>query len=263
MLAADPVHDLQRALAGPAAGGAGHEGDELLGLVRAGADVERLDRQARVADPGVAVVPVALAADGLGQRRGGRRDDRAGRPVGESLEHPRAEAHEILVRALVDVVLGLPGAPGLDRVLDPLGDLVGPGVGSGGSATLRPAPSAARTRPARPRQTRERGAHGRVVDLDAARPARTAIRFGPPKVRPPPSSCRNSGRTRPYSGRGASSSSSSTVARDALDAAQHLVRSVEAEVVAALALGEGHRVEQAHVPVSVVKVVSITSVPGR
>ena len=66
VLTADAVHDLQRALAGSAAGRAGHEGDELLGLVRAGADVERLDRQAGVADPGEAVVPVALTAHRLG-----------------------------------------------------------------------------------------------------------------------------------------------------------------------------------------------------
>ena len=79
VLAADPVHDLQRALARPSAGRAGHERDEVLGLVRAGADVQRLERQAGVADPGVAVVPVALAADRLGQRGGRRGDDRAGR----------------------------------------------------------------------------------------------------------------------------------------------------------------------------------------
>ena len=118
VLAADPVHDLQRALAGAAAGGARHERDELLGLVRAGADVERLEREARVADPGEAVVPVALAADRLGQRGGGRGDDRAGRAVGEALQDARAVAHEVAVRALVDVVLGLPRAPRLDGVVD-------------------------------------------------------------------------------------------------------------------------------------------------
>ena len=91
VLAADPVHDLQRALARPAAGRARHERDELLRLVGAGADVERLEREARVADPREAVVPVALAADGLGQRGGRRRDDRAGRAVGQPLEHARAE----------------------------------------------------------------------------------------------------------------------------------------------------------------------------
>ena len=42
-------------------------------------------------------------------------------------------------------------------------------------------------------------------------PARTTIWFGPPNVRPPPSIWRKRGRTSPYSGRGASSMTSSTV----------------------------------------------------
>ena len=44
-----------------------------LGLVRAGGHPQRLHGEAGVAHPGVAVVPVALAADALGQRRGRRR----------------------------------------------------------------------------------------------------------------------------------------------------------------------------------------------
>jgi hypothetical protein len=39
VLAADPVHDLERTLAGAPAGRAGHERDELLRLVRACSDV--------------------------------------------------------------------------------------------------------------------------------------------------------------------------------------------------------------------------------
>src|SRR5215211_1828887 len=131
VLAADPVHDLERALAGPAARGARHEGDELLHLVRAGADVERLDREARVPDPGEAVVPVALAAHGLRQRGRGGRHDGPGRAVGEPLEHARAQAYELLARALVDVVLGLPRAPGLGRVPYPVEDLIGRRRGRG------------------------------------------------------------------------------------------------------------------------------------
>ena len=46
--------------------------------------------------------------------------------------------------------------------------------------------------------------------MKAGTPADTAIWLGPPKVRPPSSSMRNSGRTSPYSGRGASSICSST-----------------------------------------------------
>ena len=50
-LTPDPVHDLDRLAVHVAAGGAGHEGEEVLRLVRAGADVERLQGEARVADP--------------------------------------------------------------------------------------------------------------------------------------------------------------------------------------------------------------------
>src|SRR6516225_701257 len=48
VLAGDPVHDLQRSLAGSSPGRARHERDELLRFVRAGADVQRLQGQARV-----------------------------------------------------------------------------------------------------------------------------------------------------------------------------------------------------------------------
>ena len=86
VLAGDPVHDLERPLGRRgAACRAGHERHEVLRLVGAGADVEGLERQRRVADPGEAVVPVALTADALRESRGGRRDHGAGRAVGEAL----------------------------------------------------------------------------------------------------------------------------------------------------------------------------------
>src|SRR5207248_796082 len=86
------------------------------------ADVERLDGQTGVADPRVAVIPVALAADRLRQRGGRGGDDRAGGTIGEALQHPRAEAHELAMGTLVDVVLLLPRAPPRDRVGKALGD---------------------------------------------------------------------------------------------------------------------------------------------
>ena len=176
MLAADPVHDLERAVLDPPAGGARHERDEVLGLVGARADVQRLEREARVPDPRVAVVPVALAADVLGQRRGGRGDDRARGPVRQALQHPRAEPHEVAVRALVDVVLGLPRAPGLGRVGDPRRRPVGRRRLA--SATPRPAPSAARSR-ALALGERECRAHRRVRDRRPGRDARDGDLTGP------------------------------------------------------------------------------------
>ena len=95
--AVDPVHDLELGVdARPPA-------DEVMKDTNSSAssehdaDVERLHREARVADPGVAVVPVALAALGLGQAGGRRGDDGAGGPVGQPLQDPRAEADEVAV----------------------------------------------------------------------------------------------------------------------------------------------------------------------
>ncbi len=85
--AVDPVHDLQRAVL--VAFEVGDELHELVGLPVEVEEVQRLERERRVADPGVAVVPVALPARRLGQRRGQRRDRRAGRHVREPLDRER------------------------------------------------------------------------------------------------------------------------------------------------------------------------------
>ena len=78
-LAADAEHDLQ-VVAPPQLGRRRrrHEVEELVGLVGAGGHPQRLQREAGVADPRVAVVPVARAARRLGQR-GGRRGARSRR----------------------------------------------------------------------------------------------------------------------------------------------------------------------------------------
>ena len=192
MLAADPVHDLERALAGPAAGRAGHERDELLGLVGAGADVERLDRQARVADPGEAVVPVALAADRLGQRGRRRGHDRAGRPVAQALQHARAHADELAVRPVVDVVLRLPGAPA-SAVSAIRSATSSAGGRHAERAATRAAPTASRSRAAPlsdlegPRMVESSSSSG-TAERILTRPA--------PNVRAPPSSSLISGHDR-------------------------------------------------------------------
>ena len=73
--------------------------EERLGLARAAELQEGLERECRVAHPAEAVVPVALAADLLGQRGGRRRRDRAGGRVEEQLERQRAADHGIAPRA--------------------------------------------------------------------------------------------------------------------------------------------------------------------
>ena len=86
-LAADAVHDLEVLVA---ARHVGDEREEVDGLPVEPERVHRPQRERRVADPGVAVVVVAVAARGLGQRRAAGGGDRAGRRVGQPLERQRA-----------------------------------------------------------------------------------------------------------------------------------------------------------------------------
>ena len=85
--AVDPVHDLQPAVA--VGLDVGDELHELVGLPVEPEQVQRLQRERRVAHPRVAVVPVALAPRRLGQRGRQRRDERARRHVGQALDRQR------------------------------------------------------------------------------------------------------------------------------------------------------------------------------
>ena len=103
--AVDGVHHLQ------VLGVAGHRAQQpvapqrgLLGV--AGRD-QRLERQRGVAQPAVAVVPVALAAEVLGQRRGRRGDDAAGPLVGEQPQGDERADHDVGV-GYVDPALRRP-----------------------------------------------------------------------------------------------------------------------------------------------------------
>ena len=91
-LAVDAVHDLELALLG--LGHVGYEVEEVVGLPVEAQGVEAPERERGVPDPGVAVVPVALPARRLRQRRGGRGDHGAGGRVGEALERQRAALEE-------------------------------------------------------------------------------------------------------------------------------------------------------------------------
>ena len=92
----DPVHDLHRAV------GVGLEVgdvlDELLGLPVEVEPVQRLQGERGVAHPGVAVVPVALAAGRLGQRCRGRGDRRARRHVRQALDREHAARDRLAER---------------------------------------------------------------------------------------------------------------------------------------------------------------------
>ena len=131
--AVDPVHDLQRPVLGRL--DVGDELHELVGLPVEVEPVQRLQRERRVAHPRVAVVPVALAARRLGQRRRERGHRRAGRHVGEALDRERRALDRIAEAVVGDAGPAEPGAPEADRRGDPrvglvdvlrCGELLGP-----------------------------------------------------------------------------------------------------------------------------------------
>ena len=116
--AVDPVHDLQRpAFAGVLGGAVTQPHPERRGLLDVAQAQQRVDGERTVPNPGVAVVPVPLAALLLGQPGGRRGDQRAGRGVGHQLErHGRAGDH-LPPPSLV-------GRPGQPRAPEP-GGIVG------------------------------------------------------------------------------------------------------------------------------------------
>ena len=93
----DPVHDVERAAraAGMLADPIAQPHPELLRLLDEPDAQQRAHRERGIADPGVAVVPVALAADLLGQRRRRRRDQPPGRGVRHQLEGDRRAVHHL------------------------------------------------------------------------------------------------------------------------------------------------------------------------
>ena len=137
--AVDPVHDLQRAVLGRF--DVGHELHELVGLPVEVQPVQRLQRERRVAHPGVAVVPVALPARRLRQRRRQRGDRRAGGHVGQALDRECRALDRVPVAMVGNPGATQPRAPEACRVGDPrrrivdVGrrrELLGPGEGAEG-----------------------------------------------------------------------------------------------------------------------------------
>ena len=134
LLAADPVHDLKLRIA---RADRLHEGHEVRRLVVEAERVEGPEGEGGVADPGVAVVPVADAAGRLGERGRQRRDHAARRRVHQPLQ---GEGRALELRA--PPVVGEPAAPqplapALRGLLEQLLGLVDVGGHVGGVA--RPA----------------------------------------------------------------------------------------------------------------------------
>ena len=97
---------------------------ERAGLVGVAEPHEGVERERRVADPGVAVVPVAHAADLLGQAEGGRGDDRAVLLRDEQLQRQRGAVDHLAPAALVAAAAD-PVAPEVHGLLEALGHVVG------------------------------------------------------------------------------------------------------------------------------------------
>ena len=113
----DPVHDLQRPVLGRL--DVGDELHELVGLPVEVEPVQRLQREGRVAHPRVAVVPVALPAGGLGQRRRQRGHGRPGRHVRQPLDRERRALDRLAEAVVRDPGAPEPVAPEAGRCRDP------------------------------------------------------------------------------------------------------------------------------------------------
>ena len=127
--AIDAVEDQRVALFGAHAGQPAHE---RIGLVAVADGVQRVEGERCVAQPGEAVVPVALAADRFRQRGGWGGDDGARGVVREQLEGDRAAHDEVAVAAVVGVG-GIPLLPEGDRAVHP-----GVGILEGHGAVVMP-----------------------------------------------------------------------------------------------------------------------------
>ena len=122
LLAADPVHDLELGLL--VVGHVGDEVEEVVGLLVEAERVQRPQHERGVADPGEAVVPVAVATRRLGQRGGARGDDRARGGVRQALERECAALQIGAPRVVGERAVLEPLLPEVARSRQPLGRLV-------------------------------------------------------------------------------------------------------------------------------------------
>ncbi len=135
------------------------ERDVVVGLPLEAEGVQAPQRERGVAHPGVAVVPVALAAGRLGQRGGGRGGDRAGGRERQALERQRA-AGQVAAPAVVGEAAA--GQPVLPVVRGPHQPPVGVRVGHRhvtvppGQHAKRVSPSFSSVRPLAPDPSRPR-----------------------------------------------------------------------------------------------------------
>ena len=115
LLAAHPVHDLQRAVL--VALEVGDVLDEVVGLPVQAERVQPPQREGRVAHPAEAVVPVAFAAGRLRQRGRRRGDERPRRHEREPLQRERRALQVVAPRMVGVVAVGEPVAPEMGRAV--------------------------------------------------------------------------------------------------------------------------------------------------
>ena len=131
-LAANAIHHLKwMALIVVRAGHVGDEREEVVGLAVQAQRVEAPERECRVSDPGVAVVPIAFALRGFRQRRGARRQQRSGRRVGQPLQRQRAALQvrpPRVIREVADVDPLPPAFAGRPHLVDGLVVRLGRGM---------------------------------------------------------------------------------------------------------------------------------------
>ena len=118
--AVDAVHDLQGAKTGSFDSALLQPAHEVLGLARHSQAQEGVQSKRRVADPGVAVVPVAHPADLFGKAARRCRDDRPGRREGQQLQH-QGRAVDHLAPAAIVAALAQPAPPELEGLRQQLG----------------------------------------------------------------------------------------------------------------------------------------------
>ena len=111
----DAVHDLQAEVAAPPGQRLDDEGEVLERLPVEPEPVQRAQHEGGVADPGVAVVPVARPAGRLGQRGRRGRHDGAGRRVAQALERQRAALDVAAPGMVGERAVGEPVPPVRDR----------------------------------------------------------------------------------------------------------------------------------------------------
>ncbi len=114
--AVDGIHDLE--VAGVAGDGAKQPVAPEPRLVRRARLDQRVDRQRGVAEPAVAVVPVALPAEVLGQRRGRCRHDPAGLGVGHQVQGEQRAPHVVGMGDAGEIAPGHPVHGLVDRLVD-------------------------------------------------------------------------------------------------------------------------------------------------